>query len=304
MTTGGAAAVRGAHRHPMAALVVANLVYAGAFPASEVALRELGPMTLAGFRFLVAALLLAPVALPALRRITLAQTLRLLSIAALGLWLQMVLIYYGIDQANGAIAAIIVGLEPVMIALWAALLLHERFGGRRAAGLTVGLAGSLLVAGVGLQGGAGPGGVALLLGTGLSFSWYTVSSKRHLTRHGALELTALISLLGAVVSVLPMIVDVTVLDGWRDPGALTWATVIYLGAGNSVIGYVLWNRALAGLPAAAVGASLYAQPLLGAGLSWALLRDPLPPTFLPGAALVLLGVWIATRPAGAQRTMP
>jgi len=53
-----------------------------------------------------------------------------------------------------------------------------------------------------------------------------------------------------------------------------------------------------------LGASLYAQPLLGAGLSWALLRDPLPPTFLPGAALVLLGVWIATRPAGAQRTMP
>ena len=304
MTTGGAAAVRGAHRHPLAALVVANLVYAGAFPASEVALRELGPMTLAGFRFLVAALLLAPVAVPALRRITLAQTLRLLSIAALGLWLQMVLIYYGIDQANGAIAAIIVGLEPVLIALWAALLLHERFGGRRAAGLAVGLAGSLLVAGVGLEGGAGTGGVILLLGTGLSFSWYTVASKRHLPRHGALELTALISVLGAVVAVVPMIVDATLLDGWRDPGPLTWATVIYLGAGNSVIGYVLWNRALAGLPAAAVGASLYAQPVLGAGLSWALLRDPLPPTFLPGAALVLLGVWIASRPAGAQRTIP
>ena len=134
MTAGGAAAARGAHRHPLAALIAANLVYAGAFPASEVALRELGPMTLAGFRFLVAGLLLAPVALPALRRITVAQTLRLLSIAALGLWLQMVLIYYGIDQANGAIAAIIVGLEPVMIALWAALLLHERAPPRLALG--------------------------------------------------------------------------------------------------------------------------------------------------------------------------
>ena len=70
--------------------------------------------------------------------------------------------------------------------------------------------------------------------------------------------------------------------------------VLYLGAGNSVIGYALWNRALRGLPAAAVGASLYAQPMLGAGLSWLLLRDALPATFLPGAVLVLAGVYIAT----------
>jgi len=110
VTTARAAALRGSHRHPLAALIVPNLVYAGAFPASEVALRELGPMTLAGFRFLVAAALLAPIALPALRRITLAQGRRLMTIAALGLFVQMVFIYYGIDRANGAIAAIIVGL--------------------------------------------------------------------------------------------------------------------------------------------------------------------------------------------------
>ena len=39
-----------------------------------------------------------------------------------------------------------------------------------------------------------------------------------------------------------------------------------------------------------MGASLYVQPLLGAGLSWLFLRDPLPATFLPGAVLVLAGV--------------
>jgi len=34
--------------------------------------------------------------------------------------------------------------------------------------------------------------------------------------------------------------------------------------------------------------------VLGAGLSWIAFRDPLPATFLPGTALVLLGVWIAS----------
>jgi drug/metabolite transporter (DMT)-like permease len=281
--------------HPLVALALANLVYACAFPASQQALQPFGPFTLTGLRFLLAAAVVGHIAVPALRRVGRAQTLRLLAIATFGLWLQMVFIYFGIDASNGAIAAVIVGLEPVLIALWAALLLGERFGGRRAAGLAVGLAGSLLVAGLGTSGGAEPESLLLLLGTGLAFSWYTVSSKPHLTRMRPLELTASISLLGALVAVLPAGLEIGLADGWGDPGALDWACVVFLGVGNSVVAYVLWNHALRGLPAAAVGASLYVQPLLGAGLTWLAFRDPLPATFLPGSALVLLGVWIATR---------
>jgi drug/metabolite transporter (DMT)-like permease len=281
-------------RHPLAALAAANLVYAGAFPASEVALRDVGPVTLAGLRFGIAAGLLAPIAIPVLRGLGRRDVGHLLAIAAIGLWGQMVLIYLGINEANSAIAAIIVGLEPVLIALWAALLLHERFGRRAAAGLGIGLAGSLLVAGLGRPDGTSALGLALLLGTGLTFSWYTVSSKSFLGRHGPLELTAVITVLGALWALPLMLGDIAVGQGFGDPGARTWLLVLYLAVGNSVIGYALWNRALHGLPAAAVGTSLYAQPLLGAGLSWLLLRDPLPATFLPGAVLVMAGVYIAS----------
>jgi drug/metabolite transporter (DMT)-like permease len=59
------------------------------------------------------------------------------------------------------------------------------------------------------------------------------------------------------------------------------------------------------LPAAVVGASLYAQPILGAGLSWLLLRDVLPATFVPGAVLVLAGVYVASAArTGAPESMP
>ena len=57
-------------RHPLAALAAANCIYAGAFPASEVALRTIGPFTLTGLRFLIAGGLLAHIALPVLRRLT------------------------------------------------------------------------------------------------------------------------------------------------------------------------------------------------------------------------------------------
>jgi len=286
-------------RHPLAALAAANCIYAGAFPASEVGLRTFGPFTLTGLRFAVAACLLAHITLPVLRRLTTGQRARLLAVAAVGLWGQMVLIYFGINHANSAIAAIIVGLEPVLIAVWAALLLGEHFSGRTAAGLAVGLFGSLLVAGLGTSHGAGLLGVAFLLGTGIAFSWYTVSSKAYLSLCSPLELTAVISVLGAAWALVPMLIEIVLANGIGDVGPRSIAMVLYLGIGNSVIGYVLWNRALSGLPAAAVGASLYAQPILGAGLSWLLLRDPLPATFVPGAVLVLAGVYIAST---ARRT--
>jgi drug/metabolite transporter (DMT)-like permease len=281
-------------RHPLAALAIANVLYAGAFPASQVALRDFSPVTLTGLRFAIAALVLAPIGIPVIRRLARSDLRGLFAVAALGLWVQMVLIYLGIDASNSAIAAIIVGLEPVLIALWAAVLLNERFGARTAAGLGVGLAGSLLVSGLGRSDGASIVGLLFLLGTGLTFSWYTVASKGYLDRCTALELTAAVSVLGAVFGIVPMAVDAGLAEGIDGPGLRAWALVAFLGIGNSVIAYILWNRALEGLPAGAVGTSLYAQPVLGAGLSWFLLRDPLPATFLPGAALVLLGVWLAT----------
>ena len=98
------------------------------------ALRTIGPLTLTGLRFAIAALVLSPIAVPVIRRLSTGQLARIAAVASIGLWGQMVLIYLGINHSNSAIAAIIVGLEPVLIAVWAALLLNERFaaqdGGR------------------------------------------------------------------------------------------------------------------------------------------------------------------------------
>ena len=303
MTTARAARPATGRLRTVATVAAANLLFAGSFPTSAIALRGFRPLTLTGLRFAGAALLLAPVAVPALRRLSAGDRFRLVQLAALGLWLQMVLIYFGIDASQAAIAAVIVGLEPVLIALWAALLLGERFTGRRAAGLAIGLTGSVLVAGLG-SGGAAPLGLACLLGTGLAFSWYTVSSKRMLTRLSAAELVAAVSVVGAFVAAPPALVEALAGDGWRSPGAGQWLALAYLAFGNSVLGYVLWNRALRGLPAAALGASLYAQPVLGAGVSWLALREPLPSTFVPGTALVLLGLWVATARARAPAPPP
>ena len=160
------------------------------------ALRTIGPLTLTGLRFAIAALVLSPMAVPVIRRLSTGQLARIAAVASIGLWGQMVLIYLGINHSNSAIAAIIVGLEPVLIAVWAALLLNERFAARTAAGLCIGLVGSLLVAGLGRADGASLAGLLFLLGTGVAFSWYTVASKSFLGMCTPVELTAVISVAG------------------------------------------------------------------------------------------------------------
>jgi len=289
-------------RHPLAAVAAANLVYSGAFPVSGYALRGLSPVTITGLRFLIASVVMLPAAVPVLRRMPRGDLISIGCMAIVGLWGQMVLIYLGIDASQAAIAAVIVGLEPVMIALWAKLLLGETFGARRSVGLAVGLTGSLLVAGIGSGGSGNIGGLLLLLGTGLTFSWYTVSSKRFLVRYKVSELLSVVTVIGAAFGLVPMLVSMAAFNGVHGPTTLTWLCMLYLGIGNSVLGYALWNRGLSGLAAGAVGASLYAQPVLGALLSWAALREPLPATFLPGTVVVLLGVWIATSKVGTQIT--
>ena len=251
-----------------------------------------------GLRFVIAALLLAPVGLPVLRRASWGRRRHLAALAVFGLWLQMVCVNEGIQASQAAIAAVIVGLEPVLIAVWAALLLGERMTSKRAAGLSIGLVGALLVAGVG-TGSAHLVGLVFLLGMGLCWGWYTVAGKALMRELTPVELISAVSVLGAVWAVIPGGISAVWFDGWTSPGAEQWVALLYLAVINSVLAYLLWNRALVRLPAAMVGTSLYIQPILGAGLSWLFLSEQLPPTFIPGAVLVLAAVWIAGRPARA-----
>ena len=288
------ASKRGLLRHPLVALAAANCLYAGAFPASEVALRTIGPLTLAGLRFAIAALVLSPIAVPVIRRLSTGQLARIAAVASIGLWGQMVLIYLGINHSNSAHRRDHRGPRAGADRGVGGAAPERAVRGRTAAGLCIGLVGSLLVAGLGRPHGASLAGLLFLLGTGLAFSWYTVASKSFLGMCSPIELTAVISVAGAIWALAPMLAEIALGNGFDGTGPQSWLMVLYLGIGNSVIAYSLWNRALRGLPAAAVGASLYAQPILGAGLSWLLLRDALPATFVPGAVLVLAGVYVAS----------
>ena len=112
------------------------------------------------------------------------------------------------------------------------------------------------------------------------------------------------SVLGAVWAVIRAGSAAAVPTAGRYLGAEQWVAPLYLAViRSSALAYLPGNRALVRLPAAMVGTSLRIQPILGAGLSWLFLSEQRPPTFIPGAVLVLAAVGSPGAPARARERL-
>lgn len=74
-----------------------------------------------------------------------------------------------------------------------------------------------------------------------------------------------------------------------------WVSVFYLAIGVTIVGYILWYRALGKGGIERIGLFQFLQPVSGVVLAWLLLGEQLTLTFFIAAALVLIGVWFALK---------
>lgn len=96
----------------------------------------------------------------------------------------------------------------------------------------------------------------------------------------------------ALVPALPWLLSRV---AWEQATAWAWGGVIYLALGVTIVGYGLWYWALGKGGIARVGLLQFLQPVSGVLLAWLLLGEPVSASLPAATALILLGVWIATR---------
>lgn len=82
---------------------------------------------------------------------------------------------------------------------------------------------------------------------------------------------------------------------WQHVGSAAWGGVAYLALGVTILGYTLWYWALGRGGIARVGLLQFLQPVSGVLLAWLLLGERLTGSALLAAAIILLGVGIATQ---------
>jgi len=202
---------------------------------------------------------------------------------------------------GAGLAALIVGLQPVLTAMWmSGQGAQHRVSARQWGGLALGLAGLLLVVwhklGVGEAGWTSVGCALLAL---LSITAGTLYQKRWV-QPCDVRSAGCIQMLAALVVTLPLaaVEAFTPLGGWRwHPelaGAMAWS-VLALTLGGSSLLYLLIQRGAA----TQVSSLMYLVPPCTALLAWLLFGESLGPSVLLGLACSAAGVALVVRQSTA-----
>jgi drug/metabolite transporter (DMT)-like permease len=192
-------------------------------------------------------------------------------------------------------ATIVCYTVPVWASLFAVLILGEPISRRRILALAVGFSGLLvLVLGRGVDVGlAKLPGVALALAAAVLFSLGTVIGKRWPIAMPPASLAAWQTGLGCAPLLLCALVferfDVAAVSG------LSWALLVYGGAGPLGLCYVAWFAALKRLPASAAAAGTLLTPVVGVLSAAFFLGEPLGLREVLALSLTIGGVALAIR---------
>lgn len=290
--------------HPALLLALAQLLWAGNFVLGRAMSARIPPVALAFWRWALALAVLLPLSWRALRRDwpALRGSLPMLvALGVLGVGNFNTMVYLGLGQTTATNAALLNSACPAFILAIGPLLGGPRPRGRQALGIAVSLLGVLTIVTRGdpatLRDLAFSRGDAWVLAAVLSWAFYTVLLGR---RPAGVHPLALLTVLVAIG--VAWIAPWYALEAWRGARLTldgpTLASLAYVSVMASVAAYVAWNQGVAELGAQRSGAFLHLLPAFATLLAALLLGEAFRAFHAAGIALILLGVRVASRPAG------
>ena len=252
---------------------------------------ELAPLPLLALRQLLAAGVLLPWAVPALRRIDARDLPRLITAGLLGMVGYNLPVTVGLQWLPASSAGLLLATEPVWVLVIGLVFLAERAGLRILLGTGVALAGVAVIAGpAALSPGSGSramAGAALVLLATLAFGGYTVVLRPLSEKYGPVSATAASSVAGAA--------PYLALAGTIWPPRLSQparAEVLFLALGSTVAGMLLWNRAIVRGGSTRISRLLYLEPVVSVLGAMVFLGERATAAVLAGGVLVLAGVLV------------
>ena len=207
----------------------------------------------------------------------------------------------GVNRGQAGDTSLLIALEPLIVALGAALFLKEKIARRRWWGFGLGILGMTLISQIwrdDVQALKGLLANLIFVSSFMCEAAFSLIGKPMLDRVSPLKLIA-IGLLGGTAA------NVSI-SGVHIPAMPlpAWLTLAYLGIICTVVGYALWYFAIQRAPVNLVGLTVFVQPVAGLVLAALWLHDPLHWGQFWGSVAIVLGLLIGLRSDTPSRPAP
>ena len=280
------------------------LFWAGNWALGRGVIETIPPVGLAFWRWLVASLILLPLAWPHVKRdwpMIRRQWPILVLLSVLGISIFNTMIYVGLHTTTALNGAVMQTSMPLVVPLCSFLFFRERLSGRQGFGIAVSITGvGILIARgdpavlAGLDFTPGDFWVASAV---FSYAAFTALLRLRPAIH-PLSFVAVTFLLGDLI--LAPLYGVEYAGGARIEVSLgTVAAILYVAVFASVFAYLCWNRGVELIGANRAAPFTLLVPVFTAFLAVGLLGESLRPYHLAGAAIVFAGLALAGRRSAA-----
>jgi drug/metabolite transporter (DMT)-like permease len=282
-------------------LVLTMIFWAGNSVVARGIHESVPPIALAWLRWVLATLFVLPFAWPHLRRDwpqIRASWPTLLLLGTVGAGTFIALYYYGISKTSAINALVINSAVPLLIPLAAFALYRERINRFQVFGIALSLLGVLTVLFKGdprvlLALDLNQGDLWVLIAMGV-WSVYTVLLRKQPPIHW-LSFAAITFSVASLIN-LPLFIGEQLLYRqihWSWGGVLA---VLYVATLPSATAQIFYIRSVELIGASRAGVFVHLVPMFGAIMAILFLGETLHRYHLAGFALILLGVWLASRP--------
>lgn len=291
----------GKRRFGALAFAALVLVWGSTFSVVKVGLAYAPPLLFVGGRVLLAGIIMTVVAMLWGGAANLRRDWRILAF----LTVFNVILFVGFQTfalllLPSGTAAVLIYLQPVLVGVFAWVVLGEPLNALKIVGLFLGFSGIVAVSSAGLSGGAvTPAGVTCGVLSATSWALGTVGFKRYEARLPTLWAVALPFLAGGAVLVALGLW----LERWQD---VSWTgplvlSVLYSGLVGTGIAWLLFLALVRAGEASRVASFIFVVPLVAVAIGAIFLDESLGPRLLAGAVLVVFGIYLVNRTPGRRK---
>lgn len=274
--------------------IIACLLWSTAFVAIKIGLQYTTPLQFAGLRFFLSGLFVLPL-VPSVSKLVRAVKQNfwlIVKVSAFQTSILYALFYWGVAMIDGALAAIIIGSQPLFAALTAHVMMkNDKMSLRKLLIISSGIGGIVLIALP--KGISGPDewsellGISLLVLANIASGIGNVFVSKHRTSLSPIILNATQMLMGGVLLFIVSLITEP-FSGFVFPTeyylALSWLS--FLSAAAFTIWFFLLQQP--NVKVSDLNVFKFIIPVFGATLSWLILPDE-SPDFITVAGMLIIG---------------